>query len=87
MLSLRLMLSMACTLFRMTPEEALAGVTVHAARALGLQATHGELAVGRVADFVAWGIGHPSELAYWVGGDLPRRVIRHAEEVGVLPLD
>ncbi|MDT4815174.1 Imidazolonepropionase [compost metagenome] len=86
-LSLRLMLSMACTLFRMTPEEALAGVTVHAARALGLQATHGELAVGRVADFVAWGIGHPSELAYWVGGDLPRRVIRHAEEVGVLPLD
>ncbi|MGE8613265.1 MAG: imidazolonepropionase [Achromobacter veterisilvae] len=86
-LSLRLMLSMACTLFRMTPEEALAGATAHAARALGLQATHGELAAGRVADFVAWDIGHPSELAYWIGGDIPKRVIRHAGEVGAMPLD
>jgi imidazolonepropionase len=86
-LSLRLMLSMACTLFRMTPEEALAGATAHAARALGLQATHGELAAGRVADFVAWDIGHPSELAYWIGGDIPKRVIRHAGEVDAMPLD
>ncbi|WMD18913.1 imidazolonepropionase [Achromobacter seleniivolatilans] len=76
-LSLRLMLSMACTLFRMTPEEALAGATVHAARALGLQATHGVLAADMVADFVAWDVEHPAELAYWIGGDLPKRVIRH----------
>jgi imidazolonepropionase len=86
-LSLRLMLSMACTLFRLTPEEALAGATSHAARALGLQATHGELAAGRVADFVAWEIDHPSELAYWIGGDIPKRVIRHARQVGEPPLD
>jgi imidazolonepropionase len=86
-LSLRLMLSMACTLFRLTPEEALAGATSHAARAVGLQATHGELAAGRVADFVAWEIDHPSELAYWIGGDLPKRVIRHARQVGEPPLD
>ena len=80
-LSLRLMLSMACTLFRLTPEEALAGATIHAARALGLQASHGVLAAGRVADFVAWDVAHPAELAYWIGGDLPKRVIRHGQQV------
>ena len=80
-LSLRLMLNMACTLFRLTPEEALAGVTLHAARALGLEARHGSLEVGKLADFVAWDIERPAELAYWLGGDLPKRVIRHAEEV------
>jgi imidazolonepropionase len=85
-LSLRLMLSMACTLFRMTPEEALAGVTTHAARALGLQATHGVLAVDKVADFVAWEVAHPSELAYWIGGDLPKRIVRHGAVVDVAAL-
>ncbi|UTW08063.1 imidazolonepropionase [Pseudomonas benzenivorans] len=79
-LSLRLMMNMACTLFRLTPEEALAGVTLHAAKALGLADSHGSLEVGKVADFVAWDIQRPAELAYWLGGELNKRVIRHAEE-------
>ena len=86
-LSLRLMLSMVCTLFRLTPEEALAGVTAHAARALGLQATHGTLEAGKYADFVAWELRHPAELAYWIGGDLPKRVVRHGAPVDFTALD
>ena len=82
-LSLRLMLSMACTLFRMTPEEALAGVTANGARALGLSATRGTLEAGKMADFVAWDIAHPAELAYWVGGDLAKRVVRHGATVNL----
>lgn len=69
-LSLRLMMSMACTLFGLTPEEALAGATIHAAKALGLAETHGELSVGKVADFVCWDVDSPGELSYWLGGDL-----------------
>lgn len=80
-LSLRLMLNMACTLFRLTPEEALAGVTLNAAKALGLGASHGSLEVGKVADFVAWQIERPADLAYWLGGELNKRVIRHGREV------
>lgn len=79
-LSLRLMLNMACTLFRMTPEEALAGATIHAAKALGMAQTHGSLEVGKVADFVAWNIERPADLAYWLGGDLEKRVVRHGVE-------
>ena len=78
-LSLRLMLNMACTLFRMTPEEALAGATIHAAKALGMADTHGSLEVGKVADFVAWDIERPADLAYWLGGDLDKRVVRHGQ--------
>ena len=80
-LSLRLMLNMGCTLFRMTPEEALAGVTLHAATALGLGDSHGSLEVGKVADFVAWQIDRPADLAYWLGGDLPKRVVRLGHEI------
>lgn len=64
--SLLLMLNMACTLFRMTPEEALAGVTRHAARALGLP-DRGVLAAGLRADFVLWDARSPAELAYAIG--------------------
>ncbi|WP_060514976.1 imidazolonepropionase [Pseudomonas sp. NBRC 111132] len=80
-LSLRLMLNMGCTCFRMTPVEALAGVTVHAATALGLGDSHGSLEVGKVADFVAWQIERPADLAYWLGGDLPKRVVRKGHEI------
>ncbi|CAI8819301.1 imidazolonepropionase [Pseudomonas donghuensis] len=80
-LSLRLMLNMACTLFRMTPEEALAGVTLHAATALGLGDSHGSLEAGKVADFVAWQIERPADLAYWLGGELPKRVVRLGHEI------
>ena len=69
-----LMLSMACTLFRLTPEEALRGMTVHAARALGL-ADRGTLAVGQRADLAVWNVAHPNELAYWFGRNPCARVI------------
>lgn len=69
--SLLLMLNMACTLFRLTPEEALAGATRHAARALGLE-DRGVLAAGKRADFVLWNVDHPAQLAYAFGIN-PRR--------------
>lgn len=68
--SLKLMLNMACTLFRLTPIEALRGVTAHGARALGLQQQVGRLAPGLQADFCLWDTQNPAELAYSVG--LPR---------------
>lgn len=74
-LSLRLMLNMGCTLFGLTPEEALAGVTCHGARALGLQDSHGTLAPGKVADFIHWPLSRPAELVYWLGGELPCTVV------------
>ncbi len=65
--SLLLMLSMACTLFRMTPEESLAGITREASRALGLGQSHGTLEVGKQADLCVWDVERPAELAYRVG--------------------
>ena len=67
--SLLLMLNMACTLFRLTPAEALAGVTRHAARALGLQHEAGRIATGLRADLALWEIERPAELAYAFGAN------------------
>ncbi len=72
--SLLLMVNMACTLFRLTPEEALRGVTRHAASALGL-ADRGVLRAGLRADFAVWDRDHPGELAYAFGGNPCRRVV------------
>lgn len=66
MTSLTLAMNMACTLFRMTPEEALAGVTVHAAAALGLSDA-GRIAPGLRADLAIWDARHPAELSYRIG--------------------
>jgi len=74
-LSLRLMMNMACVLFGMTPEEALAGVTCHGARALGMQDSHGQLQVGMAADFVCWDVTGPADLSYWQGGQLLKQRI------------
>ena len=71
--SMRQAMQLACTHFRLTPEEALRGATVHAARALGL-ADRGVLRTGARADFVLWDIAHPAELGYWLGGRLARAV-------------
>jgi imidazolonepropionase len=75
-LSLLLMVNMACTLFRLTVPEALTGVTVHAARALGLSSTHGVIASGMPANFVLWNVRDAAELAYWFGQGPLRTVVR-----------
>ena len=74
LLSPSLVLNLACTLFRLTPEEALRGMTVHAARALGLS-DRGVLAAGMRADFAVWDLDHPAELAYWIGHQACRKTI------------
>lgn len=65
--SLLLCVNMACTLFRMTPEEALTGVTRHGAQALGLSDKIGTLETGKAADLAIWDVEHPNELAYRIG--------------------
>lgn len=72
--SLLLMLNMACTLFRLTPEEALAGVTRNAARALGLR-DRGVLAAGQRADFVLWDVARPAQLCYAIGFNPHRQTV------------
>ncbi len=74
-LSLQLMIHMGCTLFGLTPEEAIAGITRSAAKALGLD-DRGTLEAGKRADMVFFDIEEPAELAYWVGGQKPSRIIR-----------
>jgi len=77
--SLLLMLNMACTLFRMSVDEVLAGVTRNAAQALGHPDVSGEIAIGAPADFVAWDIESLAELAYWSGLDRCQLVVRHGQ--------
>ena len=72
MSSLRLAMNMGCTLFHMTPEEALAGATRHAAKALALEEDHGTIEAGKRADLAVWDVSHPDYLSYWIGGHLLR---------------
>ena len=66
-------ITLACVQFRLTPEEALAGATRHAARALGLADEIGTLEAGKAADLAVWDIERPAELAYWLGKPLLAR--------------
>jgi imidazolonepropionase len=74
MLSPTLAMNMGCTLFGLTPEEALAGMTVNAARALGLAHAVGSIAPGKAADLAVWRIETPVELGYWIGLQPERRI-------------
>jgi imidazolonepropionase len=76
----RLVMNMAATLFGLTPEEALAGMTRNAAAALGLDQEIGTLTIGKRADICLWTIAHPAELVYWIGGEGPDRVFIGGEE-------
>ncbi|MFQ1862115.1 imidazolonepropionase [Aeromonas veronii] len=78
--SLRMAMNMACTLFGLTPLEAMVGVTRHAAKALGEQDRLGQLRVGMAADFLIWHCAHPAELSYMVGVDQLAARIFNGEE-------
>ncbi|MGF1736384.1 imidazolonepropionase [Photobacterium satsumensis] len=74
--SIRTMMNMACTLFRMTPEECLRGVTVNAAQALGMSERRGQIREGMSADLAIWNMSHPAELSYRIGvPDLKARLV------------
>src|SRR6218665_34687 len=80
-LSLLLMAHMACTLFHLSLSEALAGITTHAARALGLQDSHGLIAAGRPANFVLWPLQEAAELVYWLGHKPACTIVRQGRVV------
>jgi len=70
-------MNMACTEFALTPEEALAGTTRCAAKALGLSGQYGEITIGARAELAVWDVEHPSELSYWLGGSPLHKRISH----------
>lgn len=70
MLSLRLAMGLAVSLFGMTVEEVLLGATKHGARALGLEANSGTLVLGARADLALWSVDRAEALPYWLGGEL-----------------
>jgi imidazolonepropionase len=74
LLSPTLAMNMACTLFGLTPEEALAGMTVNAARALGLEKAAGSIGPGKAADLAVWELESLAELGYWIGLPGPARI-------------
>lgn len=74
--SILLMLNMACTLFRMTPLEALQGVTINAAKALGIEEQVGTIEIGKQAELAQWDIEHPNQLSYQLGGNNLTKVFR-----------
>ena len=76
LVSILLALNFGCTIFRLTPEEALAGITRNGAKALGMGATHGTIEVGKVADLVLWKVDAPAELAYAMGANPCLRVLK-----------
>lgn len=79
-LSLTLMLNMACTLFDLAPQEALAGITRTAANALGIAEQLGSLEVGKRADLVEWDVYDPAELSYFIGGN-PCRTVMYGGQI------
>lgn len=79
--SILLAMNMACVLFRLTPCEALHGVTINAAKALGLQDTHGSLEVGKVADFSIWDIEHPTQLSYYFGNNSCTGIVKNGTSI------
>jgi len=82
LVSLPLALNLACVLYGLTPEEALAGATRNAARALGCSETLGTLSPGRVADFVVWDAEHPAEVAYGIGTNPVHTIVRAGRILG-----
>lgn len=74
-------MNMACTQFAMTPEEALAGTTRCAAKALGLHNDYGVIDTNKRAELAVWNIDHPAELSYWLGSSMLHKHISHQEQM------